>query len=94
MSEPLRILRRVRKIKVGLQERRVRLSATNRAVGLFVFFDHMGPVNLKANSLWWNYVSTDRQRIAKAARRWEEGGFDPIPGETQRVTGPEVTFQP
>lgn len=36
----------------------------------------------------WNYVSTDPQRIAAAAQRWNEGGFDAIPGETQRVPGP------
>jgi hypothetical protein len=42
--------------------------------------------------MWWNYVSVDRQRIADAARRWAEGGFDPIPGETHRVPGPPVLF--
>jgi len=38
--------------------------------------------------MWWNYVSTDRERIAAAAGRWENGQFDPITGETQRVIGP------
>ena len=38
--------------------------------------------------MWWNFVSTDRQRIAAAAKRWESGGFDAIPGEAQRVLGP------
>jgi redox-sensitive bicupin YhaK (pirin superfamily) len=42
--------------------------------------------------MWWNYVSVDRQRIADAARRWAEGGFDSIPGETHRVPGPFVPF--
>lgn len=38
--------------------------------------------------MWWNFVATDRERIANAARRWEDGRFDSIPGETNRVKGP------
>jgi hypothetical protein len=38
--------------------------------------------------MWWNFVATDRDRIADAARRWEDGGFTPIPGETQRLPAP------
>lgn len=39
--------------------------------------------------MWWNFVATDRERIANAAKRWEEGGFASIPGETDRVQGPK-----
>lgn len=39
--------------------------------------------------MWWNFVATDRERIANAAKRWEDGGFESIPGETGRVTGPK-----
>lgn len=42
----------------------------------------------QAVRMWWNYVSVDPQRIAAAARRWNEGGFDAIAGETERVPGP------
>ena len=38
--------------------------------------------------MWWNFVATDRERIAEAARRWEDGGFTPIPGETDCVAAP------
>jgi redox-sensitive bicupin YhaK (pirin superfamily) len=38
--------------------------------------------------MWWNFVSTDRNRIATAARLWADGGFDAIAGETERVTAP------
>ena len=41
--------------------------------------------------MWWNYVATDRERIAQASKRWEEGGFVSIPGETDRVEGPKWT---
>lgn len=43
--------------------------------------------------MWWNFVATDPQRIADAAQRWEQGLFDPIPGETERVAGPKVPFR-
>jgi hypothetical protein len=39
--------------------------------------------------MWWNFVATDRERIANAAKRWEEGGFEPILGETDRGEGPK-----
>jgi redox-sensitive bicupin YhaK (pirin superfamily) len=39
--------------------------------------------------MWWNFVSTDRQRIAAAAKRWEAGEFENIPGEIQRISAPK-----
>jgi redox-sensitive bicupin YhaK (pirin superfamily) len=39
--------------------------------------------------MWWNFVATDRERIANVAKRWEKGDFEPIPGETDRVEGPK-----
>jgi redox-sensitive bicupin YhaK (pirin superfamily) len=38
--------------------------------------------------MWWNFVATDRDRIAAAAQRWSNDGFEPIPGETDRVAAP------
>jgi redox-sensitive bicupin YhaK (pirin superfamily) len=38
--------------------------------------------------MWWNFVASDRERIAEAARRWTDGGFAPIPGETDRIAAP------
>lgn len=38
--------------------------------------------------MWWNFVATDRARIAAAAQRWAGDGFAPIPGETGRVAAP------
>jgi len=39
-------------------------------------------------AMWWNFVAGERARLAEAAARWEAGGFDPIPGETDRVPAP------
>ncbi len=38
--------------------------------------------------MWWNYVSVDRDRIAEAAQRWENGTFPTIRGEPDRIAGP------
>ncbi|GAB2180219.1 pirin family protein [Denitratisoma sp. agr-D3] len=38
--------------------------------------------------MWWNFVATDRARIAAAAKAWAAGGFDPIPDETDRIAAP------
>lgn len=46
--------------------------------------------------MWWNFVSTQRERIAAAAHEWAQDGaldgshgrFAAIPGETERVEAP------
>ncbi|MCM2295847.1 pirin family protein [Rhodoferax sp.] len=38
--------------------------------------------------MWWNFVASDRERIAEAARRWADGGFATIPGEIDRIAAP------
>lgn len=38
--------------------------------------------------MWWNFVSTDPALIEKAAAEWAAGGFDPIPGEADRIPAP------
>lgn len=38
--------------------------------------------------MWWNFVATDPALIEKAAAEWAAGGFDPIPGETDRIPAP------
>lgn len=39
-------------------------------------------------AMWWNFVASDRARIADAARRWESGGFATIPNETAGIRMP------
>lgn len=38
--------------------------------------------------MWWNFVASDRERIAAAAARWAADGFDRIPGESGRLAAP------
>lgn len=48
MPELLRFEGRVNELADGLTVRRVLPAAPKRSVGPFVFFDHMGPLNLKS----------------------------------------------
>jgi len=40
--------------------------------------------------LWWNFVSSSRDRIEQAKRDWKEGRFPPVPGETEFIPLPEL----
>ena len=42
--------------------------------------------------MWWNFVSSRKERIAQAADDWEAGRFVPVPGETEFIPLPERHF--
>ena len=39
--------------------------------------------------LWWNFVSSSRERIERARRDWREQRFEPVPGDSERIPLPE-----
>ncbi len=39
--------------------------------------------------LWWNFVSSSRERIEQAKRDWREQRFPPVPGDPERIPLPE-----
>ena len=39
--------------------------------------------------MWWNFVSSRKQRIAQAADDWKAGRFSTIPGETEFIALPD-----
>jgi redox-sensitive bicupin YhaK (pirin superfamily) len=39
--------------------------------------------------IWWNFVSSSRERIEQAKRDWREEKFAPVPGESERIPLPE-----
>ena len=39
--------------------------------------------------MWWNFVSSSRKRLVRAADDWAAGRFDPVPGETEFIPLPE-----
>ncbi|MCW5773835.1 MAG: pirin family protein [Rhodospirillaceae bacterium] len=39
--------------------------------------------------LWWNFVSSSLERIEQAKKQWADGGFPPVPGETEFIPLPD-----
>lgn len=39
--------------------------------------------------IWWNFVSSSRERMEQAKRDWREGRFKAVPGETEFIPLPE-----
>lgn len=42
-----------------------------------------------ARHIWWNFVSSSRERIEQAKEDWRHGRFAPVPGETEFIPLPE-----
>lgn len=42
--------------------------------------------------MWWNFVSSRKERIVQAADDWEAGRFTPVPGESEFIPLPERHF--
>src|SRR6266581_4435669 len=40
--------------------------------------------------IWWNFVSSHRERIEQAKEDWKTGKFTPVPGETEFIPLPEA----
>jgi redox-sensitive bicupin YhaK (pirin superfamily) len=39
--------------------------------------------------VWWNFVSSSRERLEQAKRDWKQGKFDDVPGEPDFIPLPE-----
>jgi redox-sensitive bicupin YhaK (pirin superfamily) len=39
--------------------------------------------------IWWNFVSSRKERIEQAKEEWKTGRFTPVPGETEFIPLPE-----
>ncbi len=49
----------------------------------------IGGAPLGHRHVWWNFVSSRKERIQQAADDWQAGRFDPVPGETEFIPLPE-----
>jgi redox-sensitive bicupin YhaK (pirin superfamily) len=49
----------------------------------------LGGAPLGPRFVWWNFVSSSRERIEKAKKDWAHGRFDMVPGETEFIPLPE-----
>ena len=64
---------------------RIAVRATRRARLMFLGGAAMeGP-----RFIWWNFVSSRRERIEQAKDEWKSGRFRPVPGETELIPLPE-----
>ena len=48
-----------------------------------------GGASLGPRYIWWNFVSSRRERISQAADDWKAGRFPPVPGEHEFIPLPE-----
>ena len=39
--------------------------------------------------IWWNFVSSSKDRIDQAKADWKDGRFEPVPGETEFIPLPD-----
>jgi len=49
----------------------------------------LGGAPLGPRFVWWNFVSSRKERIAQAAEDWKAGRFPAVPGETEFIPLPE-----
>ena len=69
--------------------RAVRLHSTGAAVRLAV----IGGDALDApRHIWWNFVSSRKERIVQAADDWEQQRLGQVPGDTEWIALPERRF--
>lgn len=60
------------------------ISADGDARVVLIGGEPLGP-----RHLWWNFVSSRRERIVRAADDWAAGRFPGVPGETEFIPLPE-----
>ena len=48
----------------------------------------IGGASLGERHIWWNFVSSSRQRIEQAKNDWREGRFDMVPGDDEFIPLP------
>lgn len=50
----------------------------------------LGGAPLGPRYMWWNFVSTRKERIVQAAEQWKADAFAKVPGETERIPLPDL----
>jgi redox-sensitive bicupin YhaK (pirin superfamily) len=60
------------------------LNAKGKATVMLVGGAPLGP-----RFLWWNFVSSSRERIERAKVEWRDGRFGQVPGETEFIPLPD-----
>jgi redox-sensitive bicupin YhaK (pirin superfamily) len=63
----------------------IRLQSPSAARGVLLG----GQKHAEARHLWWNFVSSSKERIEKAKADWKANAMGIVPGETDRIPLPE-----
>jgi redox-sensitive bicupin YhaK (pirin superfamily) len=66
-----------------------RIEADGAARCVVVGGDPIGP-----RYMYWNFVSSSKERILQASADWEAGRFGRVPGETEAIPLPPTKFTP
>lgn len=61
----------------------LRLEAVDRCHVMVI-----GGAPVGRRHIWWNFVSSSRERIEKAKADWRAGNFDPVPGDSEFIPLP------
>lgn len=64
---------------------RITVKAADRARMLFLG----GAAADGPRHIWWNFVSSRRERIEEAKQAWKTGRFKPVPGDSEFIPLPE-----
>jgi redox-sensitive bicupin YhaK (pirin superfamily) len=49
----------------------------------------IGGAHLGKRHIWWNFVSSSRERIRQASEDWRDGRFDKVPGDDEFIPLPD-----
>jgi redox-sensitive bicupin YhaK (pirin superfamily) len=50
----------------------------------------IGGAILGPKQIWWNFVSSSKEKIGIARKNWNEGNFPQVPGENEKIMAPEI----
>jgi len=65
----------------------VRITVTARSDARLMFLG--GETMDGPRFIWWNFVSSSRERMEQAKEDWKQGRFKPVPNETEFIPLPE-----
>ena len=84
------------KVEIAGQEigdRRMAIMRDGSTAGIVAASDShvmlIGGENPGERHIWWNFVSSSKQRIEQAADDWREGRYDMVPGDDEFIPLPE-----
>jgi redox-sensitive bicupin YhaK (pirin superfamily) len=49
----------------------------------------IGGTNMGKRHIWWNLVSSSKERIEQAKEDWQQQRFDAVPGEEEFIPLPD-----